>query len=95
MAMNAVSHDRHSCTRGYRPSPVSISHSAGAGGPQLSSRTPSGKGETYGGVTTGDNHKASHSQHRLSDQVSANTLKSKSDSSLASGSRAIADLVFD
>ena len=31
------------------------------------------EGVVDGGMTTGNNHKASNSQHRLSDQVSANT----------------------
>ena len=36
-------------------------------------RATTGKGKTHGGMTTHDNHIGSHSQHRLSDQVSANT----------------------
>src|SRR6516225_7687198 len=39
----------------------------------LSQRATTGKGKTHGGMTTVDSIIGSHSQHRLSDQVSANT----------------------
>src|SRR5215472_15485544 len=39
----------------------------------LSWRATTGKGKTHGGMTTRDSHIGSHYQHRLSDQVSANT----------------------
>src|SRR5215472_4172204 len=40
----------------------------------LSWRATTGKGKTHGGMTTRDSHIGSHCQHRLSDQVPANTL---------------------
>jgi IS30 family transposase len=41
----------------------------------LSSRNPISEGETHGGLTTDDTHIGSHRQHRLSDQISANTAQ--------------------
>ena len=45
--------------------------------PDLSRRPTTSKGKTHGGMTTLDSHMGSDSQHRLSDQISANTIHAR------------------
>src|SRR5262249_50482867 len=40
-------------------------------------RPTTGKGKIHGGITTDDSHNGSDCQHRLSDQISANTPRSR------------------